>query len=323
MKYSIPPNCIEAWVSRYFECKRRKNGQEILICNPFDDDNKFKFNINTVKGICHDWRPGHQENDGPFINFVMKYRNLGFRDALKEICGDDIDIKDIIKKESAKDVTEDKTINDIELPKSAKQFNGIGGLIEKMAIQYLSSRGIDNDKIQKYKLHYDVGSVIFPYFEYDAIVYWQKRSIGEKRFEFPDLNTFGVGKEMFIYGFDQCERDMPMYVCESIIDSITLGDNAVATGGASMSIQQCKKIKAILPSKVILTPDRDEAGVLSVLKNTALIKSILDIDVLFCVPPNNFKDWNDMRNNDPVAYILKNAKTVNPVNINIVVSKVL
>lgn len=323
MKYSIDPDHIEMWVAKYFEFKKRKNGQELLICNPFDDDTKFKFNINTTKGICHDWRPGHQEHDGPFINFVMKFRNLSFHDAIKEVCGDDIDINSIVRQEKKKnEIVIDKAIDDIKLPDSAKKFDKYEQLMERIAERYLLSRGIDRDKISKYRLHYGINKIFFPYYEYDSLVYWQSRSITDKVFEFPSRDSTGLGKEMFLYGFDLCERDMPMYICESIVDAITLGDGAVATGGANMSLNQCRKVKAILPKFVVLTPDNDEAGIMSILPNSNNLRSILDIDIRFCVPPSGYKDWNDMRNANPIEYINNNSKPVNVVNINKILSKI-
>ena len=78
---------IENWVARHFEYKRRKGGDELLICNPFvPGDNKYKFNISTVAKESkrtkhsnywvHDWRPSAQQYNGSFLKFVQRYKVL-------------------------------------------------------------------------------------------------------------------------------------------------------------------------------------------------------------------------------------------------------
>jgi hypothetical protein len=53
--FNPTPEQIEAFVAHYFDFKARKNGRELVICNPFDGDADFHFNVSKAKGVCHDW----------------------------------------------------------------------------------------------------------------------------------------------------------------------------------------------------------------------------------------------------------------------------
>jgi DNA primase len=321
MSVIIRPDQIESWITKHFDYKRRKGGAELLINNPFDGDTKFKFNINTVKGVCHDWRPGHQHHDGPFLRFVQNFKKISFFEAVREVCGQEVDLRSIFKSARAKEIQEDEPeiVPDASMPSSAKSFRDINedDKIGKIALNYLISRGIHIETACKHNLHYGIDKVYFPYYEYGVQVYWQARTITSKRFEFPSLEVTKYGKEHYLYGFDNAEPGQNLFVCESIIDSITLGDGAVATGGASMgggdavkSRHQCKKIRAIGPSTIILSPDRDFEGLSSILKNTELIESICDAEIRFVVPPPPFKDWNEMlQKSDDKLYPRKYAES--------------
>ena len=292
---------IESWVARHFDYKRRKNGEELLICNPFIlGDTKYKFNISTIAKQSrksnfsnywvHDWRPSAQQYSGSFLKFVQRYKGLGFKDALKDICGQDINLKEILAGATIYK-TEPKEIRRIALPKSSKKLVGDDRL-GKIAQNYLLGRGITQADITSFRLHYTPTMVIFPYIEYDEIVYWQGRtfSTAVKQFEFPDERKFGIGKSQFVYGFDNAEPGQPAYIVEAIFCALTVGPGALATGGATMSEIQVRKLRALNPSSVVLAPDDDEEGWASIYKNWKLLNPYFKIQ--FVLPPSPHKDWN-------------------------------
>jgi DNA primase len=310
---------IEDWVRRHFDYKRRHNGDELLLNNPFDGDINFKFNVNTVKGVCHDWRPGHQQHDGSFIRFVQKYKNISFYEAIQEICGQDVDLKSILHPHSeVSDEPEDDVIPDVSMPPGSKSFrdNNTSSKIQKIALSYLESRGITLGIACKHDLHYGGDRIYFPYYEYGIQVYWQSRSIHSKTFEFPDLKTAGIGKESFLYGFDNAEPSQSVFIVESIFNAMTIGDGAVSSGGASMGLPQAKKVRALGPDCVVLAPDRDWEGVMSIIKNAELIQSVVNIDIKCVIPPRPYKDWNEMWRDDIHGYIKSNVGLATPVHVN-------
>lgn len=297
----LTPEQIESWVARHFDYKRRKNGEELLICNPFIlGDDKFKFNISTIAKKSkkskysnywvHDWRPSAQQYNGTFIKFVQRYKGLSFKEALKDICGQEVNLKNILSGPIIK--PEPQQIQRVTLPPSAQRLTSNKTRIEKMAWKYLLGRGVSPMDVISFRLHFTPTMIIFPYIEYDEIVYWQGRTFSDavKQFEFPDERKIGVGKSQFVYGFDNAESGQPAYIVEAIFCALTIGPGALATGGATISEDQVRKLRALNPSSVTLAPDNDEEGLASIYKNWKLLNPYFKINLV--LPPKPYKDWN-------------------------------
>ena len=295
---------IERWVARHFEYKRRKNGEELLINNPFiPGDDGFKFNISTIPKKSkksknenywvHDWRPSAQQYNGSFIKFVQRYKGYTFKEAIKDVCGQNVELRLILSENKPKVEEEERQIQRLELPVNAVPISSDKNpKFREMAIRYLASRGINYTDAVSFRIHYTPTMVVFPYLEYDEIVYWQGRSLSPaiKTFEFPDQRLVGVGKSDFIYGFDNAEPGQPVYITEAIFDALTIGPGGLASGGAKLSESQKRKIRALGPSRVVLCPDNDQEGLASVYQNWTLLNPYFD--VYFVLPPKT-KDWND------------------------------
>lgn len=323
-KVRITPEQITSWVSRNFpDYKTRKGGAWLQINNPFDGDDGYHFNINTQMCWVHDWRPGSQYMDGSFVKFVQKLKKLTFREALRDIVGQGVDLRSILIPKKQEEPQEEPQEPGFELPGHALPFRDESdSKVRQVALNYLQGRGVGLETAQKYDLHYSASMVYFPYYEYGMQVYWQGRSTIGKTFEFPSVDPAGTGKGEFLFGFDDCEPGATMFVVESIFNCITLDaglGGAAATGGATMSLKQAKKIRAINPSKVILAPDNDweaeKQGLKSIMGNAELIRSVCDAEILFAMPPKPHKDWNDMWREKPRSYVEQNAVPVNPITI--------
>lgn len=299
---NLKPEQIEAWVARHFEYKRRKNGEELLICNPFDGDSNFKFNISTIKKKSkrsgaegywvHDWRPSAQYNSGSFLKFVQKYKGLSFREALRDVCGKEANLKHILK--STKFIkSEEVTETILALPGNAVPIqNAKWPKFQAIACKYLLSRGIDLKIAKSFQIHYTPTTIVFPYLEYEMIVYWQSRTIVGKKFEFPDERKVGIGKSDFLYGFDNAEPRGRVFVTEAIFDAISIGPGGLASGGASIAGSQLKKLRALSPSELVLAPDNDKQGKRSIYENWLLLRD--HYNLFYILPPEPFKDWNEM-----------------------------
>lgn len=261
--------------------------------------------------------------DGSFVKFVQKFKKLAFREALRDIVGQGVDLRSILIPKKTEEPQEEAPEAGFEMPAQALSLrDGPDTKVRQMALNYLQSRGVDLETAQKYDLRYSGGMIYFPYYEYGIQVYWQARTVVGKTFEFPSVDPTGNGKGNYLFGFDDCEPGAPMFVVESIFNCITLDaghGGAAATGGASMSLKQAKKIRAINPSKVILAPDNDweaeKQGLKSIMGNAEMIRSVCDAEVFFAMPPKPFKDWNDMWREKPRSYVEQNAVPVNPITI--------
>lgn len=315
----ISPRHIEAWVARHFDYKRHTKGRQIRICNPFDNDDDYHFWIALFEDVSkndpkkrpryyvHDFRPGHGAHDGSFVQFVRKYhkkrykKELSFFEAMSEITGKaPKDIRDELRKvraSAAQEENKEENIpdeEDITLPKGSKPlFDDTDSQARTMALNYLAGRKVSSDLVEKHKLHYTATSIVFPYYEYGILVYWQERETLNKVFMFPDEMSTGLGKTDFLYNFDNVEQPTEcVVIVESIFNCIGIGDNCLASGGATVGGKQINKLRTLAPRTVVLSPDNDEAGRKSLRENYFLLKS--DFRIAYCFPPTDFNDWNDL-----------------------------
>lgn len=311
---------IESWIFRHFpDYKKKSGGRQLVICNPFDGDSGFHFWIGLERVKLkkykdskpnywvHDFRPGHKNWDSSFLKFVQNFKKSSFYEAVREVCGNANAAKDILlemrmsKNEEEDDLEPEETL--IKLPDNSKPISDSNKtMARKIAINYLKTRCVSEELATTNLIHYTATSLVFPYLEYGMMVYWQRRDIMDKAFEFPTQVAGGPGKGDFVYGFDHIEPGDFIIVVEAIFDKLSLGNNAIATGGADMTPKQVRKVKALNPSAIVLAPDNDEAGLKSLRSNYFILKG-LGKKMAYCFPPiasheknskegREFTDWN-------------------------------
>lgn len=311
----LPPDKIVAWITKHFEVKPRKEDQEYRINNPFNGDTGYHFNINPSKAVCHDWRgnewagpinPKTGKRNCSFIKFVRLYKNCGFLEAIQDVLQGSGNARDYLKPFGRTDDEEAKKKLAVELPRGAVLITESKDKQALMLRKWLWSRGYTDEHIKKHELYHLGMEVIWPYFEFDVLVYWQSRSRVSKRFNFPSLEirddngkiigTTDGSKGDFLYGFDDTRCAEYVIITEAIFDQHTLGDQALASGGAILTRNQIKKLKILGPKDgIILSPDMDEAGIKSVLSNYELLKNT-GYDLYYSLPPlaagKTKNDWN-------------------------------
>lgn len=291
------PEHIHGFMVSHFECKPRKGGIELCINNPFDGDTGHNFNVNVQKATCHDWRSDGWA-DGrsrTFMRFVCKYLNCSYKDAIKAVSGDDVASR--LASIKFDDIVEPVVVEHVKLPDGSKRLIDASSMMSKILFKWLRSRGVDREMVEQYDIHYSGTDVVWPYYEFDELVYYQCRDRMSKVFKFPS-SSIGVSKGMFVYGFDMVRPSTDTIITESIFCAMTLGSQCVATGGASMTPLQVRKIRALNPKDgVILSPDNDEAGIKSLMHNFDLLKPYFKI--FYSLPPKVYngvkiKDWNEL-----------------------------
>lgn len=307
---SIPPERISAWIEQRFKFKTRKNGTEYTICNPFDGDTGYNFNISPLKGTCHDWRdntwagpvsPKTGKRNCSFINFVMIYLKCNYKQALQNILGSGVNLAGYLKSKVKEEAVKEEL--DITLPAGSLPLSSSAGKLASLLIGWLKGRGYTTEDIKKYDLWHSGSNVVWPYYEFEQLVYYQSRSYLNKVFRFPDVE---LGKKTdFLYGFDYAEPASYLIITESIFGAYTLGEQALATGGAILDERQVRKIKLLGPQNwLILAPDNDKAGLKSIIGNSKLLQSY-GYKVAYSVPPKieytdtdgevkHTKDWNEL-----------------------------
>ena len=338
MYIPIPPDKITAWVYKYFpDCKPRKGGDELRINNPFDGDDGYHFNVSVLKAYVHDWRGdaswvGFNPNTGKmqyrtFIRFVQQYLTqqrgrCSFSEALQDVLGASSGALTLLKWHRTRLLPETKETASLALPNGTAEFGETQPKLVSGLLSWLLSRGVDSRIIKKYRIMYSGLDVVWPYYEYEDLVYWQTRSRVNKIFRFPP-ESVGVTKGQFFYGFDQVEPASWVIITESIFNCLTLEDQCLATGGASLTQIQAKKIKLLGPKHgIILAPDNDKAGIESVFHNAALLQP-LDYKIFYALPPivklpdgKMSNDWNDLVKVASIAEVRQTfEKSVKPFNI--------
>ena len=314
MRINIDPAKIEKWVKANFpDYIRRtgKNGDELVIANPFYGNDSKKFNISLTKAVCHDWRddswalpvnPKTGKANKSFIKFVKLYRKCSYDQAIKEVLGSSVDLKNVYRPEAISEPSNLEVL-EVQLPSNATALSVADDRIALMVKRYLYSRGYTDDQINMKMLMHKGSDIIWPYFEYEELVYWQSRSILNKRFNFPDSQVFDgdrlkgkleVGKSDFLYGFDEVKYGSYAIITEAIFDQNTIGDQALASGGATLSKTQIKKLKLLGVTKVILAADADNAGIKSIISNAKdLTASGFKVYYSVCPLESGAKDWNE------------------------------
>jgi len=290
----ISPEKIIAWITKNFDYRVRKNGLEYTICDPFDYDTKFRFNINPELGVCNSWHgnewagpinPITGKRNCSFIKFVRVHKKCSYKEALWDVLGASEDVSDYLRPENRVGAFEVKKNVAVAFPDGVSLLADAKDKQAQLLRTWLISRGYTEEAIAKHEL-YSLGmDVYWPYFEFDTLVYWQSRSRFNKRFQFPNAYVYDdkgiiVGetegsKGHFLYGFDEVEPASYIIITEAIFDQYTIGTPAVAVGGAVLTANQINKIKLLGPRKgVILAPDNDVAGYKSVLINAKLLQRV-------------------------------------------------
>jgi DNA primase len=303
---TLQPEQIRRWVDINFDkVKVHKHGKELSVCNPFDGDTGFHLWINTDKGVCRDWRPSHQfggkKGGISFLRLVQKMRGISFRQAVREVCGYDLDPRQMfIKRKKQLESIDEEVADEDEtaLPEGATPIN-IDKPYRNIIMAYLNRRKIDEDLAKSFNLHYTLSTIIFPYYEFEVLVYWQSRDISSKVYMFPPPME-GISKSQVLYGFDHIETDSDIYIVEGNMEVLTLGSDTAGIGGSLISEDQAKKMRLLRPKRIIWAMDNDNEGKVGIRKGYRVVKRFMpDVPQMFVLPPEEYngkkvKDWNDM-----------------------------
>lgn len=312
MSARVPPANIIAWCHRHFDVKERKGGKRLVFNNPFDGDTGRHFSVSPYDGWASDWRgnswsgPPSRKTGKPncsFIHFVQLYLKCDHQTALRDVLGASADLSEYLRPRDRQEPPEREEEPSLSLPDGARPLWSATGLGAICLKNWLAKRGVGPELVESRQLYYRGDEVIWPYFEYGELVYWQSRSRLNKRFTFPD-ESVGVTKGQFLYGFDEVEPASYAILTEAIFDCLVLGENAMASGGAIITPDQVQKLRLLGPKDgIILAPDNDKAGIKSICSNYKLLLP-LNLPLFYSIPPElpytignkkkTAKDWSDL-----------------------------
>ena len=306
-------------VSRYV--KLRRGGKDFIGLCPFHNEKTPSFTVSIEKQIyycfgCHE--------GGNVINFVMKYENMSFQEALESLA-----------REYGVEIRKGST-------KRSTSFDAMGRLADhyhgnlkrfKPALEYLSRRGISSDTIDEFKLGfsdrsrqgiqafiknsgipadvflstgvlrakegniYDIfmGRVVIPIFDVNRkVIGFGGRTMEKEAFpkyiNSPESPIFSKGTTLF--GIDKTRKHIAekneVFIVEGYFDFIALYakglKNVVSTLGTAVTEGQLSRLRNYTEN-ITLMLDGDEAGIKSALRLIGLF-SELDLNSGMIVLPD-------------------------------------
>lgn len=201
-----------------------------------------------------------------------------------------------------------REIKPVELPETFTLLSQGNSQYGRSARSYVAGRGFNVNRLSLKGVGYCTGGdysgyIIFPFYRKGKLIYFQGRrylATGPKM-KNPSSEDFGIGKEQIIYNQDALYIYNKVYGVESITNAETLGDQAIATLGKSLSQWQISHMIAS-PCKsliIILDPDAYKEAIESAMqivnyKRTKVVKL-----------PDGDKDVNDYGKAKTLEFVSK------------------
>jgi hypothetical protein len=282
--------------------KRSPKGYEIVkcsSCNDYKNRAGFKFEDDSVHYSCFNCglSIGHNiTKDKHSINKKFKDVLLAFGvpedEIIKTVNLNFFKEKKEVKDEAKKPTGMELPTKEINLPSRSVLISSGSSPWCDVAKQYLAGRALKPEDHNWYvtdETSY-AGRLLIPYFFKGKIIYWQGRSMDETiqpRYKNPSIeksNIFFNMDELYRYTSD------PLFVTEGPLDAVSLGKNAVALLGSTLTEFKRNELKkAAQRRKIIFIIDKNANG--KKLGNEILRDENLEMYV--AVFPDNIEDAND------------------------------
>lgn len=211
---------------------------------------KLAVNVNTLKFQC--WVCGEKGNISKYL-----YKN-GFRDIANKLQPhrEEVTLDNLFG--DKKKVEEEKIT--LSFPKN---YYGLyankNKLFFKSPINYLYNRGLTEDDLIKYDIHYSIKEerILFPSYDIERnLNYYVTRSIINT--SYMKYKNADVRKDDIIFNEHMIDWKQALYIVEGVFDAISCRDNAVPLLGSSLSKSSAlykKIVKNNTPIILALDPD--------------------------------------------------------------------
>lgn len=238
-------------------------------CNDYKARGAFKFEHGTCVYNCFNCaaKAVHKGDEKISRNMTDILTSFGIPESEIEKC---VTLSFFKPKTTAIPTTDQPAIKkNLELPSVEAPLPPQSVLIStdsspwcEVAREYLKGRGIQLDTPFYVSDHEKwMCRVIIPYFFREKIVFWQARSMDE--IITPRYKNPSVEKENIFFNMDELYRhtEDPLFVTEGPLDALSIGRNAVALLGSSLSEFREKELTRVAARrKVIFVIDKNLIG---------------------------------------------------------------
>tara|TARA_R110000796_G_scaffold19470_1_gene58434 strand:+ start:120 stop:1043 length:924 start_codon:yes stop_codon:yes gene_type:complete len=247
MKEDLLKRLLESILGR---SKSARGGEEAVFNCPSCNHRKKKLTVNlsTQKFQC--WVCGYKGHRA-FKLLKQVSASLKAYDILK-----DIDVQYNFKKSTIAKAPS----GSLHLPQGVTPIMSSSAILSKHALHYLDQRGITQQDVVKYDLHYcEQGElknmVIIPSYDKDGFLnYYVGRSFDKNAYIKHKLASSTkdiIGFEMYI------NWDLPVILCEGAFDAMAIKRNAIPLFGKRISDSLMTKIIKSNVKKIYLALDED------------------------------------------------------------------
>lgn len=157
-----------------------------------------------------------------------------------------------------------ETKDSITLPTHFSLVGMGDSLYDKIVSSYLKSRGLKLSTLVGLGWGYCYagpykGRIIIPYYTSGKLVYYTARKLLTDGAKFKNASSeeVGIGKSLLVYNIDALALYDKIWVVESAINAVTIGDNATGYGGKSLSNFQIGQILKSPCTRVVIALDPD------------------------------------------------------------------
>lgn len=227
----------------------------VPVCPYCHKENKMGVNLSMYR--CNCFRCGEHPNPAQLVMDVEGLET--YNDLLNLLNNGNFD--ELTFKEEHVEIQHAK---DMYLPDGFKLITRGTSQLAKSIRSYITNRGFSLDYLQKNGIGYCTvpplfGYLIIPFYYSGKLRYYNARSVigNGPRYNNPNKDVTGVGKEFIIYNHDALELYRSVFLCEGAINALTMGERGIATMGKAISRYQINQIIKAPVERVIILLDPD------------------------------------------------------------------
>lgn len=246
------------WVaSRFRGARIRADGEVELDCFSCGAERKLWVNTLRGRGIC--FRCGLRFGA---LKMVAAVDGVSMYEAAQLVMSTTADLPRL----SEAVATRVAATAGVDVPESSAPVVADDSPLAQCARAYLASRGISDEDAAFYGLRYCWAGpyayrIVFPYRDLDgAIVYWAARKIDSLNIGGPKMLYPKAPRSGLLFNIDVAQVYQRIILVEGPIDAVHVGHDAVALGGCDLAREQCRLLRQVGATEIVVLLDSDSAG---------------------------------------------------------------